>query len=72
LREQNYSDFEGKTHRELSDTYGVDVHDHVALRKIFKNSSVENYYQFDERINSELEKILKENPNKNILIVGHA
>ncbi len=72
IKEQNYAEFEGKSHKEIAEIYWVDLKDKVALRKIFKNSSIENYEQFQTRVETAFEEILLKNRDKNILFVGHA
>ncbi len=72
LKEQNYSDFEWMSHHEIADKYWIDRNDTPWIRKIYKNSKVENYKDYDEKVSKAVEKIESENKWKNILIVAHA
>jgi len=71
FKEQDYADFEWRSHQDIADEYSIDVNDKKALRKIFKNSKVENYSDFQVRVET-LDKILEKYKWKNILIVWHA
>lgn len=47
----------------------VDVSDHPALRRFYKNNSTENIEQFEERIIGAYTDILRQYEGKKILIV---
>lgn len=72
LKEQDYSDFEWRSHQDIATEYNIDVNDKKELRRIFKSSKVENYFQFQTRVENTLNDILEKYKWKNILLVWHA
>lgn len=50
LIEQDMGEYSGKTLGEVAEMVKVDVNDHSALRRFYKENSVENMVQFEERI----------------------
>lgn len=72
--EQPYGEYAGKSWKEVHMELGLSEseEDSIKMRKIVKNNSVENVEQFENRILSAYENILKKYAGKKILIVGHA
>lgn len=52
--------------------HGIDIDDHPKLRSYYKNNSVENIEQFEERVLSAYQDILEQYRGKRVLIVAHA
>jgi isoleucyl-tRNA synthetase len=71
--EQTAGEYANKTLADIAEMgwFPADT-SHVELRKLYKNNSVENIAQFEERILRTYENILKKYAGKRILIVGHA
>ena len=72
LKEQDYSEFEWMLHSEIAEKHWIDPNDTASIRKIYKNSKVENYRDFNSRVKKFIDKITNKNKDENILIVSHA
>ncbi len=71
--EQTAGEYANKTLEEIAQIAWIsDASDHIALRKIYKNNSVENLEQFEKRIITTYEELLEKYKGKKILIVAHA
>lgn len=73
IREQGYGQYRGKSFDEILSENDLEKTEEniIKMRKITKNNDEENIEQFENRILSAYENILKNFKGKRILIVGH-
>jgi broad specificity phosphatase PhoE len=72
LIEQDMGEYAGKTLSEVANMVNANVEDHHTLRRFYKENSVENMAQFEERILRGYSELLGKYKGKKILIVAHA
>jgi len=72
LAEQTAGEYANKTLTDIAIMSGKNPENHAELRKVYKNNSIENIEQFEKRILTTYEEILKKYKGKKVLIVAHA
>lgn len=71
--EQTAGEYANMTLSEIAKKWGLpEDAPHIELRKLYKNNSVENIDQFEKRIISAYQDVLKKYKGKRVLMVAHA
>ena len=70
--EQLYGEYADKTLSQVAEQLNIDIANHPKLRSYYKNNSVENVSQYEERIIKAYVDILQKYKWKKVLIVAHA